>query len=846
MFPLRTLKLAPIIAFLFFAAITLLLWQDQNRHDRELLERLAETTAEQLRVRVEGLMGSRVAALEAVADRWVERQPSDFSQERFLSFARIIHSRYPGFTEINWIDPQGFFGWVYPEESDAHARGKRASEHPDPQVHALFESGGRDQKSFYTPSFDFGEGRYCFDIFLPLIHEGKLQGYLNGRFGVDQILSLALSPEISKNFAVSLYEGDHLIYSSESVKGQDRDVHTIEVLRGIDFGEKSWKISVVAKDIDKYSSAFKNFSFLIFGLGLSAVLALLIYLLLQRLEMYRESNELALREVEKRELIEEALRRSHEELERIVEERTAQLSQSNQNLKDEIGWRKLTEEALRKRSLDLDRRVRELSCVYAFSNLLEKPGASLPEIMEEVVRILPTGWREPGNICVRLVVDGQTFQNPDFEETDLKLSGAVRINGKSIGAVEVFYRKHADEDALDLLMEERDLLNEFCARLGRLIARKHAQEALKLANQTLLDIIEFLPDATFVIDRERMVIAWNRAIEEMTGVSKEQMLGKSEHAYAIPFYGEARPILIDAIFDDNNECHSRYDMVRKEGNTLFAEVFVPMVHAGKGAYLWVKASPLFDRHGRIIGGIESIRDITEWKRMEKELQDNAEKIKLFAYSVSHDLKSPIIGINGLTRLLHRQYGSALDERGKRYCDQILKASEQALALVEEINLYIKTKEMPLSFEQIDPREIIQMVRDEFDALLSMRRVRWHQPEFIPELKADRLSVLRVFRNFVDNALKYGGAELSEIRIEYETSGDFHVFSVIDDGIGIKPEHAEKIFELFQRSGSVKEVEGTGLGLAIIKEIAEKHHGKVWIDTDCEKGTTFRIAISRHL
>ena len=139
-----------------------------------------------------------------------------------------------------------------------------------------------------------------------------------------------------------------------------------------------------------------------------------------------------------------------------------------------------------------------------------------------------------------------------------------------------------------------------------------------------------------------------------------------------------------------------------------------------------------------------------------------------------------------------------------------------------------------------------MVRDELGALLGSRRINWSEPNVLPEIRADRMSLLRVFRNLVDNALKYGGDVLSEIRIEYAESPGLHVFGVIDDGVGIKEEDREEVFELFQRGQTDRTVEGTGLGLAIVKEIADKHKGKVWIESGAGSGAAFYVAISKDL
>lgn len=151
--------------------------------------------------------------------------------------------------------------------------------------------------------------------------------------------------------------------------------------------------------------------------------------------------------------------------------------------------------------------------------------------------------------------------------------------------------------------------------------RKQAKGKPMMSRKTLSDIVEFLPDGTFVIDREKKVIAWNRALEVVTGVKKEEMLGKGDYAYAVPFYGEPRPMAIDLVFEQDKTIGKRYNSFRREGHTVFGEAYLSAVYGGKGAYFWGAVSPLFDEAGGIIGAIESIRDITENKRIQKELEE---------------------------------------------------------------------------------------------------------------------------------------------------------------------------------------------------------------------------------
>jgi len=158
-------------------------------------------------------------------------------------------------------------------------------------------------------------------------------------------------------------------------------------------------------------------------------------------------------------------------------------------------------------------------------------------------------------------------------------------------------------------------------------SKKKYAERLNEERQKLLDIIEFLPDATFVISEKKEVIAWNKAIEEMTGVDHEEIIGKDDYAYSIPFYGQKRPIIIDLIFLKEEEIESKYSYVKREGNTLFAEVFVNNLFGGKGAYVFVKASALYDSAGNTVGAIESVRDITRYKKAEIDLLESENKFR---------------------------------------------------------------------------------------------------------------------------------------------------------------------------------------------------------------------------
>ena len=236
----------------------------------------------------------------------------------------------------------------------------------------------------------------------------------------------------------------------------------------------------------------------------------------------------------------------------------------------------------------------------------------------------------------------------------------------------------------------------------------------------------------------------------------------------------------------------------------------------------------------------------EKKQAEQALRDSSEKLKFFAYSVIHDLKSPAVGIYGLAKLLHKQFKDSLGEKGNNYLDHILRASEHVAGLIENINIYIASKESPLTIEEIKVKEILQIIRDEFSTRFTIQQIEWVEPKKIPQIKADRLSILRVFRNFVDNSLKHGGEDLSEISVGYEESEEFHILSVSDNGAGIEGEDYDQIFSMFRRDEGSRGIEGAGLGLTIAKELAERHGGTVWVEPRQDRGTTFHISLAKDL
>lgn len=160
---------------------------------------------------------------------------------------------------------------------------------------------------------------------------------------------------------------------------------------------------------------------------------------------------------------------------------------------------------------------------------------------------------------------------------------------------------------------------------AHIAALTESQERLNDSERRMTDIINFLPDATFAIDTDGRVIVWNRAIEIMTGIPSEEIVGKGDYEYALPFYEEHRPLLADLVIRYDEDIARKYDNIHKDGDKLTARVFHPRLRDGRGLYTWIVAAPLYDNQGTVVGAIETIRDISEYEETRQALQASTDR-----------------------------------------------------------------------------------------------------------------------------------------------------------------------------------------------------------------------------
>jgi PAS domain S-box-containing protein len=208
---------------------------------------------------------------------------------------------------------------------------------------------------------------------------------------------------------------------------------------------------------------------------------------------------------------------------------------------------------------------------------------------------------------------------PGFDETITALrekglwTGEISVTGKD-GETSNFIA------SIRCSFDEAGTIRFTLASLVNITQFRSIETALKSSRQKLSETIEFMPDPTFIIDKNHQVIAWNRALEMLTGVKRDEVLGRSDFRKAFSFFGNQRPILVDILDLSPHELARNYPHVRRFGDSIYVESVVSEMNGGKGAYLWGKASALTDHEGRKIGAIESIRDISAWKRARESLR----------------------------------------------------------------------------------------------------------------------------------------------------------------------------------------------------------------------------------
>ncbi len=487
--------------------------------------------------------------------------------------------------------------------------------------------------------------------------------------------------------------------------------------------------------------------------------------------------------------------------------------------------------------------------------------------------------------------------------------GAVLLTALSLLAVNVGRRRRAEEtlrevnESLEQRVQERtqELVQVNQGLQAEIRDRQAVEEALRRSERQLRDIISFLPDATFAIDAQGRVTAWNRAMEEMTGVKAEDILGQGDYAYCVPFYGYPRPALADWLLTGDDAIVRRYSNVVQKGDVWTAEAEAPALRAGS-ATVWIAAKRLCDENGHVVGVIEAVRDITDIRKAHERLRQQAALLKAqnqelaasrehlqaqkldlieanrllqeaidaahsasrskgeFLANMSHEIRTPMTAILGFMDVLEETVASPDGFARESALDCIRTVRRNGRHLLQIINDILdlsKIEAGKLQVESVRCRPA-QLVGDVYTLMrpraeekgLSLE-VHWEGA--IPEaIISDPTRLRQILINLVGNAVKFTETGSVGIRVRYlpapegaGAAGASMQFEVIDTGIGMTPEQCARLFEPFQQgdTSTTRRFGGTGLGLAISRRLAERLGGTIEVFSTPGSGSTFRLTVS---
>ncbi len=374
------------------------------------------------------------------------------------------------------------------------------------------------------------------------------------------------------------------------------------------------------------------------------------------------------------------------------------------------------------------------------------------------------------------------------------------------------------------------------------------------ANRRLSDIIEFLPEPTMVVDENGIIVVWNKAIEEVSGVKKEDIIGKGNYEYAIPLYDERRPILIDWALSDEGVPIEEYNLVHQKGEVLFGEIYAPKALGGLGAYLWGVATPLRDKSGKTIGAVECMRNVTERRKTEQELHkaklaaEAATKAKSeFLARMSHEIRTPMNSILGMCELLSE---TTLDYDQADYVQTLHSSGDMLLSIINDILDFSKIEAGQVALESV-PFDLIDLVEGTGRILGNKAHEKGLElayrvnPRVHRYVLGDPTRFKQILINLVSNAIKF--TEKGQVTLNIHPGPDPEDREMIrievrDTGIGIPKDKQEQVFESFNQAdtSTTRRFGGTGLGLAIVRKLAEFMGGRIWIESEPGRGTAFFV------
>jgi PAS domain S-box-containing protein len=259
-----------------------------------------------------------------------------------------------------------------------------------------------------------------------------------------------------------------------------------------------------------------------------------------------------------------------------------------------------------------------------------------------------------------------------------------------------------------------------------------------------------------------------------------------------------------------------------------------------------------DTHLRLLESIANLTEIALDKAMlyedtinkSIEIQNRNKELDDFTYVVSHDLKEPLISIEGYSKILLKDYSDKIDEEGREYLGSVVQSSGRMKGLIEDLLTLSRVGRTAEAMQMVSVSETINDIIHDLHFTLREKNVQILVEPVLPTVQYNPTQLSMIFRNLISNAMKFNDKSDPRITIGVKDDTDEFVFSVADNGIGIAKQYFDRIFMIFQRLHRSEEFRGTGAGLTIVKKIIENHKGRIWLDSTLGEGTTFYFTVSK--
>ena len=369
--------------------------------------------------------------------------------------------------------------------------------------------------------------------------------------------------------------------------------------------------------------------------------------------------------------------------------------------------------------------------------------------------------------------------------------------------------------------------------------QKRAEEALKQSEELLRKVLETLPVAVWILDREGRVVQANNAAHKIWGGARH--VGINE-------FGEYKGRWLDSGGPITASEWGGARAIRKGETSLEEEVEIEAFDGSRKIIL-ISSVPIRNDKGEVTGAISINQEITDRKRAEQErerlleeVQHSNQELQQFAYVASHDLQEPLRMISSYLQLLDKKYKGQLDEKAETYIRYAVDGAARMQKLIEGLLAYSRISS-GITNQMVDMNLVLAAALANLEQAVQECNGTITITSPLPMVAGDETMLIQLFQNLIANALKYRKTDVSpQVQVAARRQGNQWIFSVTDNGIGIDPQYQESVFQIFKRLHTKEEYPGTGIGLASCKKIVERHDGKIWVESEPGKGSTFHFII----